>query len=294
MSESRIDPVAILQALGMSHVSDLTPVSGGWDTFIWRVEAEGQVYALRVFGPGRESACRREVAAMRAAAAGGIPVPYIFAETHWNGHPALLLGWIPGQPVMQRLPGAGGAVFDLGLSLGRTHARIHAVPAPELLRRETGGWIAAAGAGEQALRLRLKAMSLPETSLLHLDYHPLNVMVEGLEVTGVLDWANAAAGPPQADLARTIAILRLMPAPPGAPPELDRARRALLAGWEAGYQQQAGSSGDMALFYAWAGAAMLRDLAPKLGDSRVWLDVRHLDRVRRWTRAWKHRAGLPA
>jgi len=44
---------------------------------------------------------------------------------------------------------------------------------------------------------------------------------------------------------------------------------------------------------AWAGAVMLRDLAPKVGRPGVWLQSRHLDAVRRWTEAWKRRARCP-
>ena len=48
----------------------------------------------------------------------------------------------------------------------------------------------------------------------------------------------------------------------------------------------------MAPFMAWAGAYMLRDLTPKLGQPGVWLEERHLARVRGWTAGWKRRAGV--
>ena len=41
--------VAILATLGMTSPSTVTPVSGGWDTTIWRVEHGRATYALRVF-----------------------------------------------------------------------------------------------------------------------------------------------------------------------------------------------------------------------------------------------------
>ena len=44
-------------------------------------------------------------------------------------------------------------------------------------------------------------------SLLHLDYHPQNVLVKGLRVTGIVDWANAAIGDRHFDAATTAAIL---------------------------------------------------------------------------------------
>jgi aminoglycoside phosphotransferase (APT) family kinase protein len=44
-------------------------------------------------------------------------------------------------------------------------------------------------------------------SFLHLDYHPQNVLVKGLRVTGVIDWANAAIGDRHFDAATTAVIL---------------------------------------------------------------------------------------
>ena len=49
---------------------------------------------------------------------------------------------------------------------------------------------------------------------------------------------------------------------------------------------------DMALFYTWAGAVMLRDLSPRIGKPGFWLQDRHLDPVRAWRDTWKRRAGL--
>jgi aminoglycoside phosphotransferase (APT) family kinase protein len=75
--------------------------------------------------------------------------------------------------------------------------------------------------------------------VLHLDLHPLNVLVSGVgELTGVLGWANAAAGPAVLDRARSWAILSLDPAA--------RARRQQ-PGWRA-------------LTDGWAEAAGLRDI----------------------------------
>ena len=44
-------------------------------------------------------------------------------------------------------------------------------------------------------------------SLVHMDYHPLNVMVQGLRVTGVIDWVNTDVGDRHLDAAMTAVIL---------------------------------------------------------------------------------------
>lgn len=48
---------------------------------------------------------------------------------------------------------------------------------------------------------------LAPLSLLHLDYHPQNVVVSGLRVTGVIDWVNTDIGDRHLDAATTAAIL---------------------------------------------------------------------------------------
>jgi aminoglycoside phosphotransferase (APT) family kinase protein len=58
-----------------------------------------------------------------------------------------------------------------------------------------------------------------EISLLHNDFHPLNIMASG-EAMWVLDWTDAALGDRHHDLARTLAIFHL--APPLARSRLER------------------------------------------------------------------------
>ncbi len=122
-------------------------------------------------------------------------------------------------------------VFRLGKQFGRWHAAIHRVPAPAALR---ANWIAWAGPLEPGFAAQLERLSKARAPrLLHLDYHPLNVLVHAGRVSAVLDWANAHAGDPRADFARTVTILRLSP-PRGG--KLERSARLLLElGWRHGY-----------------------------------------------------------
>ena len=69
--ENDLDPHAILAALGLNGVAEATPIAGGADTAIWRVTHGRQLYALRVFRAEQAETYRREIAAMRAALAGG-------------------------------------------------------------------------------------------------------------------------------------------------------------------------------------------------------------------------------
>ncbi len=168
-------------------------------------------------------------------------------------------------------------------------ARIHSVAAPPELGTS---WIDWAGGHETELKKRLAARRLGARQLLHLDYHPLNVMTDGKQVTAVLDWANACAGDPRADVARTLTILRLNAERAEMRAPLARVMaRSLEFGWRRGYRQVADSLGDLNIFYAWAGAAMETDLLPGL-DRPGRLTRRQLARIRAWTEHWKQRVGI--
>ena len=292
MSGEPPDPIAILATLGVAGPALATPVSGGADTLIWRVETAAQVSALRLFRPEQAAMARREVAALAAAGAAGLPVPRVSAEGVWRARPVLLMSWMPGRPLRDELRAQPWRAWALGVRFGRAQAAVHAVPPPGALRAHPTPWIAWADP-DDALRACLRAATGANArALLHLDYHPMNVLVADGRVSAVLDWANARVGDPRADLARTASILRFAPLDPALPRPLESvARRAFIAGWRRGYRDLAGPVSGMAPFYAWAGAVMIRDLTPRLGRPDVpWLDRSFLDRVRQWADGWRERA----
>jgi aminoglycoside phosphotransferase (APT) family kinase protein len=259
-----VDPVGILTQLGVAEPTRISTVTGGWDTHLFRVEVGAQTYALRVFRPSQRHAWEREQLVMRAAAAAGVPVPVVDGQTIWHDLPALLLSWVPGYTIKQCVSDRPWRTVALGRKMGRVHASIHAIPAP---------------------------VALGDGVLLHMDYHPLNVMADEHGVTGVLDWANAAAGDPRADLARTTVVLRLSRLPDAGRVLSLVGRRLIELGWRLGYAAVRGWPGDMAPFYAQAGAWTLADLRPKLGRPGIPLTEADLTRIDRWTARWQKRAG---
>ena len=285
-----LDPHLILAALGFMGAAEATPVAGGADTAIWRVAHGRQLYALRVFRAEQAETCRREIAAMRAAIAGGLPVPAIHLAGSWRDRPALLLSWCAGEPLLRTLQRRPAQLWRLGTQFGRMQAAVHTIAPAQTPELRPGDWIGWAGADETALQTRLCAVAADTAQLLHLDYHPLNVMTDGQRMTAVLDWANAQVGDPRADVARSYSILAIDPSLPRWP-HITLFRWMLARAWQRGYEQVAGPLSDMPLFYAWAGAVMLRDLAPRAAQSDWGM---RFDRVRRWTNAWKRRAGISA
>ena len=103
MSDEPVNPTDILNTLAVVGPARTIPVSGGADTLIWRVEAAGQVSALRLFRPEQVTVARHEVAAMAAASAAGLPVPRVYAESIWRGRPVLHMSWMPGRPLRDDL-----------------------------------------------------------------------------------------------------------------------------------------------------------------------------------------------
>src|SRR5712692_4483897 len=134
MAHDDLDPYALLQTLGLTDATAVTPVHGGSDTAIWQIERADEVYALRVFGEGEYGDCEREQQVMQAALQSGLPVPQIHAAGTWRDHPALLLSWLPGWPVAEELRVRPWRTWKLGVLFGRMQAAIHTLTAPALLR----------------------------------------------------------------------------------------------------------------------------------------------------------------
>ena len=286
-----VDPVAVLAALGVAGPSRISPVTGGADATIWRVGYGEADYALRLLRGEQAAMARREVTAMAAAAAAGIPAPRVVAEGSWKNRPALLLAWMPGRLLRQEMERNPWRAWTLGIEFGRVQAAIHAVPVPATLCQHPVSWIEWAES-DAALRERL-GRSSGGPVVLHLDYHPANVLVERRRVSAVLDWANARTGDRRADLARTAAILRFAPLGERSSPVAAIARRAFIAGWRRGYRGIAGRVTGMAPFYAWAAAVMRHDLAPRVGRTDLpWLTPALLDEIRRWGDDWRAAVSL--
>jgi aminoglycoside phosphotransferase (APT) family kinase protein len=103
---------------------------------------------------------------------------------------------------------------------GEAHARLHTVQAPASLppvRRQLQRAIPESGlVSPELASVALNTLAgLPDGStLLHGDFHPGNLMLDG-DTPVVIDWTNVSRGHPDADLARTLVLLRSGDPPPG-------------------------------------------------------------------------------
>jgi aminoglycoside phosphotransferase (APT) family kinase protein len=286
------DPREVLAALGVRAAGTPVPVRGGQDTALWRFRtADGAVHALRLFRPEQTAAAARERAAMDLARAGGVPVPAVEAAGVWRGRAALVLAWAPGETLAACLLRRPWDLWRLGVRFGGVQARLHRVGVPAAPPAfAPGGWLRLAGPEHGELIERLAAARPAGDTLIHLDYHPLNVLTDGRCITAVLDWTNAALGDRRADVARTAAILAMAPLPPTPlRPLLRVVRPVLAAAWRHGYARVAGWPDGLAPYLAWAGAVVLHEMTARAGRPEVGVTGRDLARMRRWITSWHER-----
>jgi aminoglycoside phosphotransferase (APT) family kinase protein len=143
--------------------------------------AEGRDSEIFEHGPGRVvrivrhgRSLAREAEVMRYVRSHGYPVP----EVHDVGDGWLVMDRVDGPTMLAVATEPPFRIRRWALVLADLHARLHAIPAPD----------------------GLPDAPLPGDRVLHLDLHPLNVIVGG-DGPVVIDWTNARRGDPALDLA---------------------------------------------------------------------------------------------
>jgi aminoglycoside phosphotransferase (APT) family kinase protein len=110
----------------------------------------------------------------------GIPVPAVYEFTETD----LVMERIDGPTLIDHATKKPWTIPAVGRTLGDLHRRVHAVTAPDFVQRRVG----------------------EGTALLHLDLHPLNVLV-GPDGPVIIDWTNARVGDPAYDVAYAWLVL---------------------------------------------------------------------------------------
>lgn len=206
----------------------------------------------------------REVEVMAAVAA-EVPVPEVLAQARLDGAggaddtAAVLLARLPGEPAGDLGACTPAQARRRGEWCGALHARLAAVPAP------TGLPVVRAEPHAE------RAGSPAHDTVLHLDLHLFNVLVDdgAAGVTGVLDWANAAAGDADLDRARSWSILTQDPQT--LPYRDNPVWIAFVEGWCAAADVET----IPASARLWAARFMLTDLAHRVPSE----DLAHVERL---------------
>lgn len=155
--------------------------------------------------PGTDGLVERESAALRALVGHGVHAPYLLAADPTGeraGVRSVLMTEVPGQVVLRP-----ANLTDWIDRLANTQAGIHQVP-PTLPHRTEGWftpdadfwWIKDAGLRRDAVAAAGEHRSGELTVFVHGDYQHFNILWTGEQVSGVVDWTMAGAGPPGTDV----------------------------------------------------------------------------------------------
>ncbi|MDP2675884.1 MAG: aminoglycoside phosphotransferase family protein [Dehalococcoidia bacterium] len=295
-TEPSVDPRAALAALGYAETTEPQRVKGGWETLLWHFATpDGREHSLRVHHlPDREEFARHERLALQTCEKGGLPAPRLEATGDFQELPAMVLSWCPGRPLLSYVEQRPWAIWRLGRLFGRAQAQVHALtPPPEFLAAAPDDWLLRIDEEYADLATHARTLGLSTSSLIHMDFHPLNLLSDGTAVTGVIDWPRAGAGDPRADLARTEITLLAAPIPPGpAAAFLNLARRLILRAWRSGYRETAGLMPDYRPFRAWAGATLLAEIIPIIDQPNVWGTREDIEKFRRLVDVWARDEGV--
>jgi aminoglycoside phosphotransferase (APT) family kinase protein len=152
-----------------------------------RLLARGRAADVFTDAPGRVRRryraardCQDEAAVMEHARGHGFPVPQVFDVCDSD----IVMERIDGRSMLADLARRPWLFRSHARQLARLHQQLHTIQAPAWLHSPFGDGRA----------------------LLHLDLHPENVMIAAGR-PWVIDWTNAAAGPPRADVAQTWVLI---------------------------------------------------------------------------------------
>lgn len=165
---------------------------------------------LKLYRPGFHGHEAEAMALRHLDGRGG--APRLVDVVDRNQRRGLVLERLHGTDMLAALQHQPWQLTALARRLAEAHLRIHEVAAPESLpelRQVLAARIHVAPMPPQLRDFALGELDkLPtDDRLVHGDYHPGNVLVEDTRV-GVIDWVGAARGAAEADVARTLLLLK--------------------------------------------------------------------------------------
>ncbi len=200
MTEGSNVDLASLEKLGEGYEAEI---------FAWE---DGQ--ALRLFREGYERNVEPERIAIPAALAGGIPAPRIGEALSLGGREGTIMERIDGENLLDLVGRKPWFMTRESWETGKIHAKLNALPAPEgiaTVHERVREWIGNVEVPPHLAALAEETLEGLEGGdrFCHSDFHPGNLLLEPGGRRVVIDWGFCASGPPESDVARTVALLRL-------------------------------------------------------------------------------------
>ena len=175
------------------------------------VVARGLDVLKAYFDPAAKREVFREAALLSAIEPLGLPTPRVIEAGQFEGRWGLVMTRAPGRPFLEAMLAEMESVPVHLEAMVRLHRAIHSHAVPVLPPHKAKLRDALGRAARLSDTHRAKLIgaldALPTgRQLCHLDYHPLNIIGTPDDAM-VIDWLDASAGDPAADVCRTLVLL---------------------------------------------------------------------------------------
>jgi Phosphotransferase enzyme family len=196
-----------------SAVSRLGPrIAAGYEADV-HLLGESMVLRVERDHPGKTT--ERALLALRTAQLHGAPVPRSARSITVCGRSGIAMERLESANLLQHLGHCPWLVQSAGRLMGSIHAEIHRISGPVSLPSPQDTVLGQGLHNEAGVALpKPPVMRSKDRKLLHGDFTPANLLRHACSRRWlVVDWGGALSGDPEADVALTLAAIRL-----GAPP----------------------------------------------------------------------------
>ncbi len=227
-----------LDMISLRYSQEPAEFPDGWETYTYcfQLESSGvlppefaRLLVLRIYAsPEGLPRAQREYAVQGHMQRLGYPVaePLLLEETSdVFGGPFLLMALVPGQTLLHSLLRRPWRIVHGAIQMAATHVQLHSLAAQDF--PSPPGSFLTRHFQEMATLIREYDLSNlkpgldwlitnrpaqpGKSSIIHLDFHPLNLIYSDGYPLSVLDWVEADVGDPHADVATTMMLMQCVP-----------------------------------------------------------------------------------
>jgi aminoglycoside phosphotransferase (APT) family kinase protein len=195
-------------------ITSLEPVGGGRTDTIWSVRSRGteplilRYVEIESWGEIGRRHIVSEASGCRLMAGSALPVPRLVAtdpDGRASGAYVNLTTWLPGQVRLDPLSEeAIGELARVAVVIHDTPVAAGERPQPYAFwtppHLAVPGWARRPDLWQQAIDRFAAGPPATPHGLVHRDFHPGNVLWQGDQITGVIDWAETSWGPADLDV----------------------------------------------------------------------------------------------
>lgn len=186
-------------------------IARGNTSDVFRLGKHAVIKVLRPGIPDTWAIHEAEITGLVHAA--GLPAPSVLHVTTVEGRPAIVFERVAGASMWDRMLAHPRDIPRLARVLAELQAEINATPPPSAMPRLVDRLrenIKRAGhlsSSDREVALADLEHESPADALCHFDVHPNNVLMGATEPI-IIDWFDAAAGDPAADIVRSSLLMR--------------------------------------------------------------------------------------